>query len=410
MSGVGDGLPLRGVRVLALEAFVAGPVATMLLADAGAEVIKIESPDGGEPARPLGPFLTNERGERVAAYFARLNRGKKSVTLNLKTSVARELLLRLIGSADVFVTNLRPDAIERLGLAYSAVASAHPRLVYVAVSGFGHRDLLPSPYWNWPAFDILAQGLGGLMHQVGTPDGPPLWLGIPLGDLYPGTLAAYGAMLALVQRMTTGRGQLVDVAMYDAMTFLNERSAIQWSSTGDVPRRGATHDLFAPYGTFGARDGHVVIAVATDEMWRQLCKAMNRPELADDPRFRTGLDRVARLESDLRPIIEGWLAGKPRAEVTAALQAAGVPAGPVQTAADFFTCPHLRARRMLVDVSSPDFDRLTVVGNPVKLGESIDAVPPRAVPALGQHTEMVLGETLGLSASDVTQLRAQRVV
>lgn len=402
--------PLSGVRVVSLEAFVAGPLATMLLADAGAEVLKVESPGAGDPARPLGPFLTSDRGEREGAYFARLNRDKKSVAVNLKATAGREILGRLIASADVFLTNLRPDAVEKLGLSYAALRDAHPRLVYVAISGFGHRDLLPSPYWNWPAFDMLAQGLGGLMHQVGAAEGPPTWLGIPLGDLYPGTLAAYGAMLGLFQRLTTGRGQLVDIAMYDSMMLLNERSVVQYAVTKEVPPRGSGHDLFAPYGPFKARDGYVVIAVATEDMWQRLCEAMARPELAADPRFASGVARVARLESDLRPIVEGWLADKSPADVTRLLQAVGVPAGPVQTAADFFHCPHVKARNMLVEVTLPLSGRLQTVGNPVKLESSIDADLPHLIPRLGEHTEEILVSLLGLTPAEVGRLRREGVV
>ncbi len=402
--------PLSGIRVIALEAFVAGPLATMFLADAGAEVIKVESPGVGEPARLLGPFTTGERGEREGAYFGRLNRDKKSVTVNLKAPAGRQILHRLIGAADVFLTNLRPDAVEKLGLSYAALRDAHPRLVYVAISGFGHRDLLPSPYSNWPAFDMLAQGLGGLMDQVGMPDGPPTWLGIPLGDLYPGTLAAYGAMLALFQRLATGRGQLVDVAMYDAMMLLNERSVVQYAVTKEVPRRGSGHDLFAPYGPFKTKDGYVVIAVATEDMWKRLCEVMGRPELAADPRFASGVARVARLDSEVRPLLEGWLADQSAADVTRLLQEAGVPAGPVQTAAEFFSCPHVEARKMLVEVKLPLGGRLVTVGSPVKLESTIDVDPPRPVPCLGQHTEEVLTSLLGLEPAQVDQLRREGIL
>lgn len=407
MSREGPQRPLEGIRVLALEQFAAGPYGSMFLTDFGAEVIKIEAPGIGEGGRNIQPYVENERGRTSYAMVSR-NRGKKSLSLNLQKEEGREIFRRLAGVSDVVWENMRPGVMDKLGLGYRALRALNPKIIYASISGFGHGDIYQSPYIELPAFDIAAQAMSGLMLRPGQKGQPPLFLGFALGDYYPGVMATMGVLLALRWRDLTGQGQHVDISMYDATISLNELGIVFYSFTKQLAERGVIA-LAAPYGAFQAKDGYVVIAVVGEPIWARFCRAIGREDLLQDPSLQSGVERVKRMDDLLRPIVEGWSRDKTRAEVVEYLNRHGVPTMPVREVDDLFSCPHARARRMLLEVDDPVAGKQTVAGNPVKLSAVPDApaVPP---PQLGQHTEEVLSGLLGLREAELARLREAGVI
>ena len=407
MSGTvaGQGTPqhaLRGVRVIGLEGFMAGPYCSMLLADMGAEVIKIERPGEGDPRRAMHPFAYNKNGRRVAAGFWAYNRNKKSMTLDLRCELGKQALLDLVGVSDVVVENLRPGALEKLGLDYEVLRRHNPRLIYAMISGFGRLRDRRGPYSDRPAFDIVAEAMGGIMHLVGPEDGPPMQTIYGMADLYSGLVAAYGIMAALFQREHTQAGQVVDIAMYDSVVALNERSLVNYSFTGEVPRRGRERHM-GPRGAFRCKDGYVAINVPTDTIWERLAKAIGREDLIGHPKTTDGPTR-AQQEDFVRAIVEEWLSDKTREEATELLLREGAPAGPVYTVEDLVRCPQLKARDMLLDVEDPVAGSRLMVRTPVRLSGSSD-VPVSGPPGLGEHTDQILSEVLGYDEAKIAELR-----
>ena len=407
-SGIRVGRPLAGVRVLAIEQFVAGPYGSMLLADAGAEVIKIEQPGQGEEYRREGPPLPDLPAPLNGSYFWRLNRGKRSVTLDLSQPAGRELFLGLVRQSDVVWENLKAGSLERLGLDYPTLRAANPAIIYLTITGFGHEDVLPSPFSDRPAFDIIAQSLAGILDLIGEVDGPPLWPQVSTGDIFPGLMAAFALTLALRARDRDGRGRRVDLSLYDALLSLNERNMFTYGLTGEIPRRGKLTST-APYGTFRAKDGYVVIATLGQRVWLRFCAAIGRPDLPDDPRLARGILRARHLDDVLRPLIEQWLADKTPAEAVAHFLAHGVPAAEVQNAADVFRCPHVAARHMLIPLQSERVGPLRVVGNPIKVAGEEEG-PATAPPDLGADNARVLGELLHLDAAQIAGLHDRGVI
>ncbi|MDR7611746.1 MAG: CoA transferase [Armatimonadota bacterium] len=397
------GRPLEGIRVLACEIQVAGPYCTMMLADQGADVVKVERPGAGDTAREGAPILTGADGQRQSGYFLRFNRNKRSITVNLKTDAGREVFRALAARADVLVDNFRPGWLDGLGLGYGRLSRDNPRLIYASITGFGSLEGFRGPYSNRPAYDIVAQAMGGLMHTCGQADGPPTWLGIALGDIASGMLAAYAIMLALWERQHTGRGQYVDISMYDAVIALAERSVTAYSLTGLVLERGK-EPFIAPWGPFRCRDGWVALIVPTEGDWEKFCRAIGRPDLVGHPETSSGPARAASMAGWLGDVIRSWFAERSADEAVAALLAAGVPAGPVQTARDVYHCPHVRARQLLVDIPDPVLGSVRLVGPPVKMSASPH---PRCEPAplLGQHTQDVIAQWLGYTPDQVAALR-----
>lgn len=400
--------PLEGLVVLGVEQFIAGPYCTMLLADAGAEVIKIERPGVGDPRRTIGPYVTAQDGRtRVSGGFLEYNRNKKSVSLNMQSPKGKEILRALASRADVLVENFRPGTMDRLGLGYEAISAINPGLVYAAVSGFGQLAEYEGPYSKWPAFDIVAEAMSGVMHLVGFEDRPPTTTIYGLADTHSGMVTALGIMFALHERAHSGLGQFVDTSMYDAMLGLNERCLASYSLTGEVPMRGQ-EKIQGPRGAFMAADGYVALNIPTDDLWQRLTGVLGRPDLVTDPRSKDGPSRAVNGESFLRPVIEQWMAGKTKAQIVELLLAAGVPAGPVQTADEIFACPHVAARGMLVEVQDPDLGVRKFARTPVRLSRAAE-VEGRPVPRLGEHTAEVLGR-LGYTASALEALKAEGVI
>jgi formyl-CoA transferase len=399
--------PLSGVRVVGVEQYMSAPYCTMLLADAGAEVIKVEMPGRGDPRRAIPPYATDDEGRRVAGGFIGYNRNKKSLALNLRHPAGQDVFRDLVGASDVVVENLRPGAMDRLGLGYEALEEVNPGLVYAAVSGFGRLEGYRGPYSDRPAFDIVAEAMSGIMNLVGFEDKPPSWTIYGLADVYSGQVTAYGVMLALFQRERTGRGQFVDSAMLDNMLALNERMAVIYSFTGQEPERGQLRHI-APRGAYRCRDGYLALNVPDDGQWRRLCMAMGREDLAEDPRTADGTARGAHADL-IRDAVEEWLADRTRAEAVALLEAHGVPSGPVYTAADVFEDPHVAARGMLVTVDDPVAGPRRYARSPLHLSAAPE-IPAGPAPALGQHTRPILVDVLGYPESRVEALREQGVI
>ena len=390
--------PLDGITVLDLTRVLSGPYCTMLLADMGARVIKLEQPGKGDDTRAWGPpFLEGE-----SAYFLSINRNKESVTLDFKQPEGRAVLDRLIAKSDVLVENFRPGTLARLGLDYQTLAAKHPRLIYCSISGFGHTG----PRSKEPGYDAIMQAEGGLMSITGAADGAPYRLGVAIVDIVSGMFAAYGVAMALFARERTGRGQEVDLAMLDATVALLTYQAGNFFASGKVPARlGNRHPSIVPYETFAASDGEFVLAVGNDEQWRRFCAIAELPE---DERFATNRQRVTGYDQ-LRPFVADRLRTKPRQHWIDKLTAAGVPCGSVRNFQELFDDPQLAAREMLARVEHATIGQLKTLGVPIKLSDTPGGVrtPP---PTLGQHTEAVLAQELGLSADAIAALRMQKVI
>src|SRR5215213_6989793 len=384
--------PLDGITVLDLTRVLSGPYCTMLLADMGARVIKVEQPGKGDDTRAWGPpFLypsahspragdPDVNGE--SAYFLSINRNKESVTLDFKKPEGRALLDRLIAKSDVVVENFRPGTLSRIGLDYPALAASHPRLVYCSISGFGQSG----PRSKEPGYDAIMQAEGGLMSITGAADGAPYRLGVAIVDIVSGMFAAYGVAMALFARERTGRGQEVDLAMLDATVALLTYQAGNFFASGKVPARlGNRHPSIVPYETFAASDGDFVLAVGNDEQWRRFRQVA---ELPDDERFTTNRQRVTAYD-ELRPFVANRLRTNPRQFWIERLTAAGVPCGSVRNFQELFDDPQLAAREMIARVEHATIGQLQTLGVPVKLSETPGAVRS-APPTLGQHTEAVL--------------------
>ena len=382
--------PLTGVRVVDLTRALAGPFCTMLLADLGADVVKVEAPEG-DSTRFGGPFTTEDTEHAYGGYFASINRNKRGIVLDLHDEAARASLLELVDDADVLVENFRAGIMDRLGLGYEVLHERNPRLVYAAIRGFGDPRTGESPYVDWPAYDVVAQAMSGVVSITGTADGETVRVGHSIGDLYPATLAAVGLLAAVVHARATGEGQFVDVAMYDALVALCEAAVYRWSYTGTVVQpTGNSHPQLAPFDIYPTSDGGCAIAAPTPKHWELLCEAIDRADLLDDDRTRTNRERVANA-AFVREVMTGWTSRRTTAEVVELL-GGRVPVGPVQRAPDLFADPHLEARQMLVAVDHPGSSRPAVFPAPAVKLTATPAAVWRPAPRLGEHTEEVLAE------------------
>ncbi|WP_049970274.1 succinyl-CoA:mesaconate CoA-transferase [Haladaptatus cibarius] len=377
---------LSDLRVLDLTQVLAGPYCTMLLADMGADVVKIERP-GGDLMRSKQPFT--EEDDPYGGYFQSVNRGKRSVELDFGDESDRADFLRLVEKADVVVENYRAGTMERFDLEYERLRERNPELIYASIRGFGDPRTGETDRQGRPAFDLIAQALGGVMEITGHPDGPPTKVGPGIGDLFAAVLHGMGILGALHHRERTGEGQYVDTAMYDSMVSMCERTVYQHSYTSDVPgREGNAHPTLFPYDAFEAWDGYLVVAAFSDGHWQSLCEAMNRPELVEE--YPTGDDRLEDRER-LRAEIESWMADKTMKTVLDKLDGL-VPCAPVQDVSDVFADPHIHDRDMLVSVEQPGSDEtVTIAGTPIKMTETPPEPGTRA-PLLDEHHESVLRE------------------
>jgi crotonobetainyl-CoA:carnitine CoA-transferase CaiB-like acyl-CoA transferase len=393
--------PLAGLTILDLSRVLAGPFCTMLAADLGARVIKIEHPARGDDTRAWGPpFLEGE-----SAYYLSVNRNKESVALDFKHPEGRAALDHLLRRADVVVENFRPGTLDAIGLGYAEVAARHPNVIYVSISGFGRTG----PRRHEAGYDAVAQAESGLMSVTGTSDGPPVRLGVAVADLVAGMFAFQGLLAALIARGRTGRGQLVEVALLDAVTALLTYQAERYLTTGTTPTRaGNRHLSIAPYDAFEAADGMLILAIGSDALWLEFCRAAGLTDLAADATLATNDGRV-RAYSTLRPRLAATIAGRRRDEWIGVLRAAGVPTGAVRTIDEALADPQIAARDMVVRVLHPTIGSLDVLGIPVKLSGTPGAVRT-APPLLGQHTRAVLRSDVGLDEDAIERLRLAGVI
>jgi crotonobetainyl-CoA:carnitine CoA-transferase CaiB-like acyl-CoA transferase len=397
---------LNGIKVVDLSHMLSGPYCTMLLADHGADVVKIE-PLTGDGARLFGPFPGDTPEGGYGAYFQSVNRNKRSLALDLRRPEGKEAVRRLIAGADVVVENFRPGVMDRMGLSYDSLHALNPRLVYAAIRGFGDERTGLGPLGDLPAFDLNAQAMGGFMSITGPP-GKPMKAGPGIGDIFPAAMCCIGILAAMVSRQTTGEGQYLDVAMYDAMIALCERIVYQYSVTGVAPAGIANdHPILAPFGIFPCADGSVSIAAPSDDLYVKLCQCMGQPELATDLRFRTATARIANAV-ELYDVIQTWTSQHPTADVFKLLGGA-VPVGPVQDAAAIAADPQVGVREMIIPLEQPGSQApVDVAGVPIKFASTPGAVRRRA-PLLGEHSAEVLGES-GFSAGEVATLREAGVI
>jgi len=400
--------PLDGIRVLAFEIQVAGPYCTMMLADQGASVIKVERPEGGDTARGGAPRIKNAQGETQSGYFLRFNRNKRSVTINLKSERGRQLFADLAAKSDVVVENFRPGLLDEMGIGYKALAERNPGLIYACISGFGSLEGYLGPYSKRPAYDIVAQAMGGLMTTCGQADGPPTWLGVALGDIISGMNAAYAITLALFERAHTGRGQYIDISMYDTIIGLAERSVTAYSLTKQVLQRGR-EPFMAPWGPFQCEDGFIGVIVATEGDWAKFCSAIERPDLVGHEGATSGPDRAKHMSGWLGEIISDWFRKQTKAGATEKLLAVGLPIGPVQNAQEIYDDPQVAARKLMIDVPDPILGTVKLVGPVAKLSNHPEPLLGPA-PLLGEHNAGVLADVLSYTQEQVDELKAAGII
>lgn len=392
--------PLQNIRVLDMTWALAGPFCTMLLADLGAEVIKVENPEGGDPSRKNFPFI-----DGVSSYFLSINRGKKSITVNLQHPKGKEIILSLAPKCDVLVENFRPGVMDRLGLGYAAIASANPKIIYASCSGFGQT----SPYAHRPAYDVIVQGMGGTLSITGEEGGQPVRVGFSIGDLGGGIFTAIGILSALHEREKSGQGQRIDVSMLDCQLAFLENAFARFFATGEVPQRiGTRHPVLTPFQAFPTKDGYIVVAVARQDWWEKFCQLLNLPELLTDERFQNNLARTKNhkaLEKILIPLMQT----RTTAEWVAEMEKLDIACGPVNTIPQIANDPHTAAREMIAQVHHPKAGGLKVINSPIKLSRTPVKLE-KASPELGEHTEEILTSLLALSKERIRELKAEKAI
>jgi crotonobetainyl-CoA:carnitine CoA-transferase CaiB-like acyl-CoA transferase len=390
----------RGVRVLDLSRMLAGPYGSMLMADLGAEVIKIEDPDGGDPMRRMGPpFLAN--GE--SAYFLSVNRSKKSVALDLTLPSGREAFLDLVRIADVVWDNFRPGTMEKLGCPYSRLQAVNPRIIACSLSAFGQQG----PYADRPAFDLALQAIGGAMSLTGEEGRAPARMGLPMGDLAGGIFGAFAVAGALFRRERTGQGSHIDLSLLDCQVSLLSYVAQYFWADGKVPGpMGSGHTSVVPYQALAARDGYLVVAAFTEKFWSGFCRAIGRPDLEQDPRFESNIQRVAN-RAALVPILQGILMERGVGDWLDALRREGVPAAPINSVDQVLSDPQVRHRKMVVEMVHPRLGPLPTLGTPIKVDEAM-GLEVKPAPLLGEHTDEVLGGLLNYTLERLRALRAEK--
>lgn len=388
---------LKGLRVVDMTRVLAGPFCSMFLADMGAEVIKVEEPEKGDDSREYPPFL---RG--TSAYFTNLNRNKRSIILNLKKQEAKEILMNLLEKSDVLLENFKPGTMDKLGFGYERVKDVNPGIIYASISGFGQYG----PYKDRPGYDIIGQAMGGLMSVSGWPDSPPTRTGTAMADIVAGLNACIGILASLRGRERTNLGERIDVSLVDSMVSAMETVIQIYLVEGRVPQRvGNRYEFIAPYNSFAAADGWVVIGVGGQEVWKRFCRVIGREDLTEDPDFSTNRDRVANV-AHLDAIVTAWTSMRKVDEIVSLLMEASVPCSPILSVDQICRDPHIAdAREMIVEMNHPLEGKIKVVSCPIKFGRMKPTIRTTA-PLHGEHTSEVLKETLGLSEEAYERLKA----
>ncbi|MBU2608594.1 MAG: CoA transferase [Chloroflexi bacterium] len=389
--------PLEGIRVLDLTWVLSGPFATMVLSDLGAEVIKVERPQVGDIARGNGPHVNG-----LSTYFLSLNRGKKSITLNLTSEQGRDVFLKLVKQVDIVAENFVPGTMGKLGLDYDTLKQHNPQLIYAACSGFGQTG----PYANKPAFDVIVQAMGGIISITGEPGGPPVRPGVSLGDIAAGLFLAVAILAAFRERLVSGQGQMIDISMLDCQLAIQENALVRYLATGEVPQPlGTRHPVFTPFQVFPARDGYIAVATmgGAQDQWPLFCSAIGRLDIIDDDRFQTGWLRTQNYEV-LEPIMNEAMKARTVEEWLREFEALGIPCGPVNSIDKVAADSQVAAREMIVEVHHPQAGDFKVVNTPVRLSRTPGKIE-QASPDLGEHTGEVLKGLLGMTAQEIDGLR-----
>ncbi|MXY46199.1 MAG: CoA transferase [Chloroflexi bacterium] len=393
-------LPLQGIKVIDFSQILAGPFCTMLLSDMGADVIKIEKPNGGDDTRRYGPpFIEGE-----SAAFLTLNRNKRSIVLDLKSEQGIAVVRRMLEDADVMIHNFRPGVVDRMGLGYADVSALNPSIVYCTVSGFG----MTGPYSSRAGFDLVAQGMSGLMSINGFAGAPPAKVGVPMADLNTGMFCAYGILTAYISRLSTGKGQHVDASLIESGIAYTLYESATYFATGEVAGPlGSAHRMIAPYQAFATEDGYINIGAANQNNWERMCRAIGREDLLDDERFASNPERMVSIEA-LTPIMEETFRTKTTSHWVDILETAGVPCGPIYNIEQVYADPHVQSREMSVALEHPKAGSIRNIGVPVKLSDTPGSVRAPA-PLLGQHCDEVLSQ-YGYDEAEIAAFREAGVL
>ena len=393
--------PLDGVKVLDLTRVLAGPFCTMILNDLGAEVVKIEIPQRGDDSRYFGPFKNEQ-----SLYFLSLNRGKKSVTLNLKTGAGKDILKKMVKKFDILVENFRPGTMEQLGLGYEVLKRINPRLIYAASSGFGHTG----PDSKKPAYDIIVQAMGGMMSITGWPDTPPTRVGMSIGDIAASLFTTIGINAALYQREKTGTGQKIDISMLDCQVAILENALTRYQVDGKSPQPlGNRHPTITPFQAFKAKDDYIVIPIGNDNLWVKFCRVIGREDLINDERFAANDKRTDNIRL-LIPKIEKIIKTKPVQAWIEMLEQAGIPCGPINSIEKVMKNRQILARNMIVEVDDNQAGKVKIAGNPIKMTTVPEQKNRKTAPALGQHNHEILTEYLEINQDEISRLKKDGVI
>ena len=393
-------MSLQGLVVLDCTQIMAGPFCTLLLADMGADVIKVERPDGGDETRKTGPLLSNG----WSAGFLAINRNKRGIALNLQTQGGTSVFKKLVEQADVVVENFRPGTMQRLGLGYEELKELKPSLIYCSISGFGQTG----PYKDRGGFDLIAQGMSGLMSVTGIPDGPPVKVGVPITDLTAGMYGAYGILNAYIHRLRTGEGQLVDMSLMEAGIAYTFWESSVYFATGEMPGPlGSAHRLSAPYQALKTKDGYITMGAASQSLWERMCHVLGLEGLVSDPRYTARSDRKSN-EVELAAVLEETLQQETTEHWLEQLEAAGVPAGPLNNLHQMYSDPQVQARNMMVEFEDPELGTIKNIGIPVKLSATPGKIRRRA-PGLGEHTLEILLQA-GYTREQIEEMAAADIV